>query len=263
MAPVGNMADAAGGSTGLVRRGARKIARGLAGGLIAEPDYAHASVDALVAQAWRVRVRCDTRGIQGWQSPLERQILYALARAMPGPIAELGAWLGLSTCIICAGIRDSGEAKEFVTHEINPKSHWFRPHGDRIGFFPPGSTEPLAHCTYETYHQDIRPAVEAPGGVIGELRRNLAARGFAGMVRVIEGDFGAANPRVYSFIFADVMHNEAEIRESGPKLRYMTAPGTVLACHDCNPAFEALLRQYLPFRTVGLLDSMLVAVVGD
>ena len=186
-----------------LRRGARKIARGLAGGILPEPNYRHADIDTLVAQAWRVRVRCDTRGIQGWLSPLERQILYAAARSLPGPIAELGPWVGLSTCILCAGIRDSGENKEFVTHEINPKSDWFRRYQDRIGFYPPGSTEPLADCTIETYDKDIRAAVEAPGGVVGELRRNLAARGFTDRVQIVEGDFGDAEPRHYRFIFAE------------------------------------------------------------
>jgi hypothetical protein len=178
--------------------------------LLPELDYDALSVHALMAQVWRVRMQCNTEGIVGFLSPRERRALYALARSVPGPFAEVGSWVGLSTCIICAGICDSGFKKEFVTHELNPTLEWFKPYGDGIGFFPPGVAGPFGVCSVELYNRDIKPVLQTPGGAIGQLIRNLSSRGYRDMVRIEKGDFGAAEARPYRFVFADVLHDARE-----------------------------------------------------
>lgn len=240
---------------------ARGIARRVATRLLPELDYDALSVHALMAQIWRVRVRCDTEGIQGWLSSQERRVLYALARTVPGPFAEVGSWVGLSTCIICAGIRDGGQQKEFVTHELNPTLDWFKPHGDGIGFFPPGVHGPFGVTSVDAYNRDIKPVLQRPGGAIGQLVRNLSSRGYGDMVRIEEGDFGATEARPYQFVFADVLHDAREIAENGPKLARIVGPGTVLACHDSDDEHETLLLDHIKFQKVCRLDSILVAIV--
>jgi hypothetical protein len=52
-------------------------------------------------------------GVDGFMTVRERQALYAFARHLSGPFLEIGSWVGLSTCHIASGIRDSHESKRF------------------------------------------------------------------------------------------------------------------------------------------------------
>src|SRR5216683_6599773 len=73
--------------------------------------------------------------IPGWMTPKERQMLYALARHLPGPITEIGSWVGLSTTAIACGIRDSKQAKQFLTYDLKLTESQFRPVDGGIGLF--------------------------------------------------------------------------------------------------------------------------------
>jgi hypothetical protein len=109
----------------------------------------------------------DHLEIRGFHTPKERQILYALARWLPGPIIEVGSWCGLSTTAIAQGIRDSGERKSFHTYDLALTLDNIRPVDGGMGLFLDG----------ELYQRDILPVLSAPGSSQGELRKNLERLG--------------------------------------------------------------------------------------
>ncbi len=186
-------------------------------------------------------------GVEGFLSMRERQILYAFGRWHPGPFLEVGSWVGLSTCHIAAGIRDSGERKTFVTAELNPTTANFRRIGENeVGFFyPADSSVSMGSCTLADYTEEIEPILKRPGGVIGTLRKNLDRMGVADLVEVYEGHFSGVPKHNYRFLFVDAMHEPNEIARNAPYLQPLLIPGVVLACHDlkCHPDNETTLRQ--------------------
>src|SRR5688500_4800072 len=69
------------------------------------------SLSDLYTSLGRVRFK-EPMGVGGWLSPREQQALYALARWSPGPILEIGPWLGRSTVCLARGVQDSGVEKQ-------------------------------------------------------------------------------------------------------------------------------------------------------
>lgn len=55
-------------------------------------------------------LRQRTGDVQGWLDPVTAVVLYRLARQVPGStdVVELGAWRGLSTIWLAAGVQDRG-----------------------------------------------------------------------------------------------------------------------------------------------------------
>jgi hypothetical protein len=208
------------------------------------------------------RVRFDVRRVSapGWLSMVEGNALYSIARWAPGPFLEIGPWLGRSTITIALGIADSGESKEFVTREINPTLANFRPTaGGMIGFYLPAeSTESMGLCTPEVFEREIKPVIEHPSGLRGQLAANLQRSGVDRYVRMSFGDFRTLEPRAYRFVFTDAMHDETEIRRNAPELHRFLVPGTILACHDTHDANEQLLREFFAFGDTFRADSIFV-----
>jgi hypothetical protein len=200
----------------------------------------------------------------GWLTSAEKHALYSLARWAPGPFLEIGPWLGLSTIIIACGIADSCEDKEFVTRELNPTLANFRPLSDgTIGLFiPAASSEPMGRCSRESFEREIRPVVASPKGVIGQLTDNLRQAKVDHLVQVSGGDFHNLETRSYRFVFADAMHDAAEIRRNAPEFCRFLAQGSILACHDTTAENERLLREYFSFTMDLRADSLFVGQIA-
>ena len=199
--------------------------------------------------------------IAGWLTERERQMLYALALRLPGPILEIGSWAGLSTTAIARGIHDSRTAKRFETIDLNPTVANFRPVDGKMGFYVPGDERPHGMSPLSGYERWIRPVLEAQGGVVGELRRNLERMGFSDLVTVHVGDFRQLPPSQYGLVFCDSLHDEAEIEDNAPHLRRFLAPGAILACHDVGHGSHliAALRARLPLGHGVKVDSLYIA----
>jgi predicted O-methyltransferase YrrM len=174
----------------------------------------------------------DHQLIGGWLSPKERQTLYALARWLPGPIIEIGSWIGLSTVAIAQGIRDSGQQKRFTAYDWGLTKDNFRKVDGGVGVFASGTTEPLVMCTLETFNHDILPILSVPGGQFGKLRENLRSFGVSDLVEVVVADFKTVRPPKAGLVFCDTLHNLYEIEINAPHLSKFLRNGSILACHD-------------------------------
>ena len=202
-------------------------------------------------------------GIGGWMSFDEQRALYALARYSRGPLLEIGPWLGISTICIARGILDSGVSKEFLTCELAPTLDNFRAVDDHlVGFFYPKESEAaMGVGSLEIFERDIKPVLEHPEGLLGQLRSNLANMKVADIVSIFVGDFRSSPARRYQFVFSDAMHDENEINRNAPDLRRFVSEGTILACHDSNEENEKCLRNYFKFGYSFTVGSLFVGEV--
>jgi hypothetical protein len=211
----------------------------------------------------RIHLPATVKDIPGWMSPKERKTLYALGRFSPGPILEIGAWLGRSTVCIARGIVDSGRKKEFQTCELAPTPANFRSLSEtEIGFYyPPESPISMGIASVELYEADIKPIILNPKGVIGQLNDNLAASGVKEVVSIFVGDFRSSPPKPYRLIFSDAMHDEPEITRNARDLYPYLEVGAILACHDTTLENEALLKKYFTFDYSFLVDRLFVGEI--
>lgn len=204
----------------------------------------------------------DLRDVPGWLRPNERKALYAVARWAPGPFLEIGSWVGLSTSYIAYGIRDSRVIKPFLAAELNPHIENYRPYDVGIGFFvPPDAEVPHGVCSHDLFEREIKPVVTAPGGVIGQLRSNLARFGLLELVEIYEGDFREMPQRTFRFIFLDIMHDLEEITNNAPGIRRFIAPGTIMACHDTDESNEKCIKQQFDFSFAFRVDSLFIGEI--
>ncbi len=75
--------------------------------------------------------------------------------------------------------------------------------------------------------------------------------------------FRARRAAGLSIRFCHMLHDANEIVLNGSKLARLLGPGSVLLCHDSNDTNESLLRQYIHFRKIGRVDSILICVVTE
>jgi hypothetical protein len=189
----------------------RKLVHGAVLKFQEAPEYD--GIDSL-AELGRLqpRVHFDTARcpVDGWLSSAEQIALYSVARWTPGPILEIGPWLGRSTVTLALGIADSEKEKEFLTREVNPTLENFRPIGpEQMGFYlPADSTESMGVCSGESFERDIKPLVSRPGGVAVRLKENLERCGVSKRVCVSLGDFRELDARPYRLVFTDAMQDE-------------------------------------------------------
>jgi hypothetical protein len=217
----------------------------------------------LRAAATHFYQRSEHSKILGFHSPKERQILYALARWLPGPIIEIGSWCGLSTTAIARGIRDSGKTKLFHTYDLALTPENFRRIDGGIGLFLDGDAVSHGVYTEELYQRWIYPVLRAPGSSQAALRKNLERLGLAKFVNIHVGDFRSFPPIVGGFVFCDTLHDLYDISCNAPALRRFLRPGSILACHDINhdPNLLAAVREILPLGYGVNVDGLHIAEV--
>lgn len=211
----------------------------------------------------RIHLPSSVPELPGWMTSRERRALYALGRFTPGPVLEIGAWLGRSTVCIARGILDSGKRKEFQTCELAPTPANFRMISEKeVGFYyPPESQVSMGIASLELYERDVKPFVSNSKGVIGLLKENLAASGVQDVVSIFVGDFRESTPKPYRLVFSDAMHDEPEITRNARDLYPYLAEGSILACHDTTAQNEELLKKYFRFRYSFLVDSLFVGEI--
>jgi predicted O-methyltransferase YrrM len=220
-------------------------------------------LDRTMRRVSRTRFSCSDEhsNIPGWLTANERRALYALARWAPGPILEIGSWVGLSTTAIARGIKDSGVNKAFDTIDLNPTIEWFRPCADgTIGFYLPNQSEPFGKCSEDEFKKSIAPIVSIPGGPVTLLRKHLTRCGLDNLVSIHVGDFRNLPLRKYRFVFCDALHDQNEITHNAAELDRFLAPGSVLACHDIgrNPEYIAALRGVITLGHGISIDSLYI-----
>jgi len=196
--------------------------------------------------------------------PMNAARFYALARWAPGPILEIGSWVGLSTTAIARGIKDSGVNEAFDTIDLNPTIEWFRPCADgAIGFYLPNQSESFGNCSQDEFKKSIAPIVSIPGGPVTLLRKHLTRCGLDNLVSIHVGDFRNLPPRRYRFVFCDALHDQNEITHNAAELDRFLAPGSVLACHDIgrNPEYITALRGVVTLGHGISIDSLYIVEV--
>jgi hypothetical protein len=201
--------------------------------------------------------------IPGWMTPLELHTLYALARWLPGPITEIGSWLGRATSALARGVVDSGSAQPVHTYDLRLTQDNFRKVNGMIGMFLPEDDVARGLCSEEMYQSEILPVLMARGGSSAILRDNLARLGLLHLVKINVGDFRSFSPIVSGFVFCDAMHDDHEIEVNAPALVQWMRSGSILACHDVGRS-ELLIGKLRRILVLGhglSIDSLYVSEV--
>jgi predicted O-methyltransferase YrrM len=177
----------------------------------------------------------------GWMGRLDLCHLYNLALALPGPILEVGPWLGRSTSAICAGIRDARRTQRtlFDIVDFGPTSpaEWHRLFG-----------KPFNAAMANGIAAD---AIHHPGGSLAVLIQNLKRNGLLDQATTItRGNFlDMPFSRHYGLIFCDTTHDAREVDLYLPRPAELLLPGAVLVFDDVlDEALAERILGHLPVR---------------
>jgi hypothetical protein len=175
----------------------------------------------------------------GWMNELDLQVLYNVALHVKSPLLEIGPWIGRSTSVICAGIRDSGDTKIFDVLDFGICG--VDEYQQRFGYVP----------DFE-YPDHVRallgPSITAPGGTLAVLIENLRLNGMLKFTTSIcRADWiGCPHSRKYGFIFIDAVHNHDEAQRHVPKMREFLLPGATVVVDDVTePTFAGTICDLL------------------
>ena len=160
--------------------------------------------------------------ITGWFSCGDALHLYtAIKLNRPRRILEIGTFYGRSTATICAAIKSLERPVEFVTIDLDFRSEedftkTFREiHGLGDISMPPQYSE----------------AFELGMSTTEYARHLLTKQGLAEFVKIESGDFRRVEGK-FDFVFADVMHDKAEIQRNLPAILAKIENDGILAMHD-------------------------------
>jgi predicted O-methyltransferase YrrM len=159
--------------------------------------------------------------ITGWFSRGDALHLYtAIKLTRPRRILEIGTFYGRSTATICAAIRSLATPVEFITVDLDLR------------------TEEEARKAFAEIHgvevnvpKFYQEAFELGFSTTEYAEYRVRKHGLARYVKFACGDFRDLQGE-FDFIFADAMHDAAEIHRNLPAvLRMLTSEG-ILAVHD-------------------------------
>ena len=162
---------------------------------------------------------------QGWLNRLEACILYtAVLETKAKSVLEVGSWIGRSSCIIAAGVRDIGVVQtryDIIDFGITGSNEWLR----RFG-----GTSLFLHRDAEKFCK----VIFAPGGTGAVLKQNLVDRDLAQYVNlIILGDLSDYMTfKRYNFVFCDCTHDKEEIERNIPIIAGLLEPDAILICDD-------------------------------
>jgi len=169
--------------------------------------------------------------ITGWFSCGDALHLYtAIKLKRPRRILEIGTFYGRSTATICAAIKTLKRPIEFVTIDLDFRSEeeftkTFREiHGLGNISMPPQYSE----------------AFDLGMSTTEYARHLLTKQGFAEMVKIQSGDFRRVEGK-FDFVFADVMHDKAEIQRNLPAILAKIENDGILAMHDLVDVNKTLI----------------------
>jgi tetratricopeptide (TPR) repeat protein len=174
----------------------------------------------------------------GWMSHIELVILYNLSLNSPGPVLEVGPWIGRSTTAICCGLRDRLAGR--VPFDCVDFGHvgvedWTTAFGGL-----PGRTEDATKFTGPLEH---------PGGSLAVLIAGLKENKILDQVStIVRGDFSKLPfTRFYSLIFCDTIHDREEAERHVPKLARLALPDAVIVIDDVvDEGFADFICGFLP-----------------
>ncbi|KAL1515942.1 hypothetical protein AB1Y20_002556 [Prymnesium parvum] len=186
-----------------------------------------------------------------WTNPTEACLLFLLAKLSSGPIAEQGPFLGASTIVMAAGLRDSEAPNRLFTStdifSISPSKH------ERYQLYPFYNTkrqsensttlsdlvvddEVVFTRTMKDYAKTWGKGNRDEDGQLPPLMSNLHAAGINNYVSVT---IGSRIPTgiAYGVIWTDATHNYGEIKKNVPALieTARLSSCATLAFHDVNP----------------------------
>jgi hypothetical protein len=183
-------------------------------------SFKHKIVQASIAK----RFPLMNFGIKGFMSEEDSYFLYAsVLFSRPKSILEIGHYLGKSTAAICQAIRDAKILTRFDSFDI-----------------PHQSTE-----AFEEYYSGIHKKTVHASKAYTEIfdngfnftqvaKRNLESIGLAGYVNLIAQDFRKSERNSYDLIFADVLHDRAEILHNIADVLYFGHNKTTYMFDDMN-----------------------------
>ena len=140
-------------------------------------------------------------GIKGFMSEEDSYFLYvSVLFSRPKSILEIGHFLGKSTAVICQAIRDAKLTTRFDSFDF--------PHQSKEDF----------EDYYSAIHKKTIHASKAYSDIFDNglnftnvAKKNLENIGLASYVNLIAQDFRKSEHKSYDLIFADVLHDNAEI----------------------------------------------------
>jgi predicted O-methyltransferase YrrM len=160
--------------------------------------------------------------ITGWFQECEALHLFTAVRLVrPARILEIGTFYGRSSATICSAIAASRHPTEFISCDLD-----FRSEAEFRRLF--GAIHHVA---------DVRPPVECNEAFARGLstleyaRLQLDRYNLTPFVQLIAGDFRWISGR-FDMIFADVLHDKAEIEANLPGILSKLEVDGILAVHD-------------------------------
>lgn len=169
--------------------------------------------------------------ITGWFTEAEALHLYTAIRlTRPAKILEIGTFYGRSTATICSAITHFRHRVEFVSCDLN-----FRSEKEFKTLFS------VIHGAAEIeVPRECCEAFELGLSTLEYAERNLKKHSLNKFVTLQAGDFRTITSD-FDFVFADVLHDENEIRQNLPVILSKIRPNGILAVHDLNDANKDLI----------------------
>lgn len=160
--------------------------------------------------------------ITGWFSCGDALHIYtAIKLKRPRRVLEIGTFYGRSTATICAAIKSLKRPVEFTTIDLD-----FRSEEEFMRTFR--EIHGRGNITMPAQYNE---AFELGMSTTEYARHQLSKCGLVGLVKIQSGDFKDVEGK-FDFVFADVMHDKAEIQRNLPAILAKIENDGILAMHD-------------------------------
>ncbi len=149
----------------------------------------------------------------------------------PRSILEIGHYLGKSTAAICEAINDGNPITHFDSYDI-----------------PYGSVEAFNKYYTSIHHVPIK-ATKSYSSILNKgksftqvVQGNLAELVYSKFVNLMSKDFRESLRKNYDLIFADVMHEEFEIKHNLEDIIHFGHKDSLFVFDDMNPKNISLIE---------------------
>jgi predicted O-methyltransferase YrrM len=196
-------------------------------------NFLTASLVSCRASAAPTRDRYWFSDITGWFLPDEALHLFtAVQLAQPARILEIGTFYGRSTATICSAIKSFRKPIEFITCDLDFAS------AEEFVAWLKGVNEKGPIRAPVEFHE----AFALGASTLIYAHRELLRHGLADYVQFVAGDFREI-PGKFDLIFADVLHDRAEIERNLAAIVDKLNPEGILAVHDLTPEHMDVIRR--------------------
>jgi hypothetical protein len=163
------------------------------------------------------------KNITGWFSSNEADLLYRYALNTDGPILEIGHFLGRSTSVICEAIKDSNKQIVFDSYDLNLNTE-----KDFLSYYEP------IHGPLEIPYLLKDEVISKKLETINLVKANLNEHNLLQYVNLKTENFNTISNKKFKLIFADVLHDKAEIDLNLPYILKLLESNSYLAVHDLS-----------------------------